>query len=85
MQNILTKNLDIIFLEYGNKNKDMKDSDLDPELEKYKYKVECSNCGYTFYRKRLIKNFIRKYRCGKCLGKFAISEGTFSFEKSIDA
>ena len=44
------------------------------EKENYKYKIECKTCGQTFFRKRLSKNFTRKYRCGKCNGKFTIIE-----------
>ena len=50
----------------GNKNEDLKNSDLNEIIEKFNYKVECSKCGYTFYRKRMNKYFTRKYRCGKC-------------------
>lgn len=78
------KNLDIIYQEYGNKSKDLEESDIDSESEKYKYKIECSECGYTFYRKRLTSNFLRKYRCGKCLGKFTVKEGIFYSDKNVE-
>ncbi|MBP3255705.1 MAG: SprT-like domain-containing protein [Clostridia bacterium] len=61
----------------GNKNEDLKKSDLQEEYDKFNYKVECSKCGYIFYRKRMNKNFTRKYRCGKCKGKFNVIKGEY--------
>lgn len=61
----------------GDKNQDLKDSNIETEKEKYNYKVQCSKCGYFFYRKRLATNFISKYRCGKCRGKFIIQKDVF--------
>lgn len=59
----------------GNKKEDYKKSNIEySEEEQYNYKVICSKCGQEFYRKRLNKNFSRKYRCGKCGGKFDIVE-----------
>lgn len=59
----------------GNKVEDYKKSNIEyKEKENYKYKIECKTCGQTFFRKRLSKNFTRKYRCGKCNGKFAITK-----------
>lgn len=59
----------------GNKVEDYKKSNIEyKEKENYKYKIECKTCGQTFFRKRLSKNFTRKYRCGKCNGKFTIIE-----------
>ena len=62
----------------GNKEEDYKKSNLELlEIEKtpkYNYKVTCSRCGYSFYRIRLQKNFTRKYRCGKCMGKLIIAD-----------
>ena len=51
----------------GNKKEDMIESNLCEEKEKFNYKVQCTKCGYTFYRKRMNKYFTRKYRCGKCM------------------
>ena len=51
----------------GNRNSDLKESNLEEEKEKFNYKVECTKCNYTFYRKRMNKYFTRKYRCGKCM------------------
>ena len=65
----------MIFQEYGNKEKDFKASNIEyNEDKKYKYKVMCKSCGYTFYRQRMNKNFSKKYRCGKCLGKLIVQE-----------
>ena len=59
----------------GNKKDDFEKSGLDyveENEEKFKYKVCCKNCGYTFYRKRMQRGFTRKYRCGKCAGRFEV-------------
>lgn len=80
----INENLGYNISRVGNKNKDLMESSIEPEKEKYNYKVECSDCGYTFYRKRMNKDFSRKYRCGKCMGKFIINEGVFYLGKNID-
>lgn len=62
-------------LRVGNKKEDFEKSNLEyKEVENYKYKIICKGCGQEFFRKRLQKNFLRKYRCAKCSGKFEISE-----------
>lgn len=63
------------YQEYGNKEQDYKASNVEYKEEKhYNYKIVCEHCGYTFYRQRMNKNFTRKYRCGKCMGKFLVKE-----------
>ncbi len=61
----------------GDKEKDLRNNNIEIDKEKYNYKVECVSCGYVFYRKRMLKNFCRKYRCGYCKGKFDIQNGEF--------
>lgn len=61
----------------GDKKKDLIDSDIPVEKEKFNYKIECSECGYNFFRKRMNCNFPRKYRCGKCGGRFMVYKGVF--------
>ena len=58
----------------GNKEEDFKNSNIEfvPEERNYKYKIKCLKCGQVFFRQRLQKNFIRKYRCGKCNGKLQL-------------
>ena len=57
----------------GNKKEDFEKSHIKYiESEQYKYKIICTKCGSTFYRKRLSKDFTRKYRCSKCLGKLEV-------------
>ena len=57
----------------GNKKKDFEKSNIEfNENENYKYKIICKKCGQEFFRQRLNKDFLRKYRCGKCGGKFSI-------------
>ena len=57
------------------KKEDFKDSNLEyKEKEEYKYKIHCKKCGKLFYRKRLQKNFVKKFRCSKCLGRLKILE-----------
>lgn len=55
----------------GNKEEDFKKSNLEfaPENLNYKYKIECIDCGQVFFRQRLVKNFVKKFRCGKCKGE----------------
>ena len=73
-------NLINIKLEYnisrmGNKKEDFKDSNLEyKEKEEYKYKIQCEKCKKIFYRKRLQKNFVKKFRRSMCLGKLKILE-----------
>ena len=56
-----------------NKKKDFEKSNIEfNENENYKYKIICKKCGQEFFRQRLNKDFLRKYRCGKCGGKFSI-------------
>lgn len=57
----------------GNKKEDYQKSNINyEEKQEYNYHIQCTNCGQSFYRKRLNRNFVRKYRCGKCGAKFQI-------------
>jgi len=58
----------------GNKEEDYKKSKLDFEADhrNYNYKIICKKCGNIFYRKRLKKDLIKKYRCGICGGKLEL-------------
>ena len=57
----------------GNKKEDYIKSNVEyKEKEQYNYHIKCTNCGQSFFRKRLSRNFTRKYRCGKCKGKFQV-------------
>lgn len=59
----------------GNKKEDYQKSNVEYEEEKqYKYKIKCTKCGQEYLRKRLNSNFIKKYRCGKCMGKLQLEE-----------
>lgn len=75
--NIINKQLGYNISRVGNKKLDFEKSNIKynkDEEEKYKYKIKCEKCDIIFYRKRLQKNFINKYRCSKCLGKLKILE-----------
>ncbi|MBP3503351.1 MAG: SprT-like domain-containing protein [Clostridia bacterium] len=61
----------------GDKKQDLANSNIEIKKEYYNYKIKCKNCDYFFYRKRLNTNFTKKYRCGKCGGKFIIENGKF--------
>ena len=63
----------------GDKNSDLIKSNIEvcTEHQKYNYKIECTKCGYSFFRKRLNCDFDKKYRCGKCGGKFYTQKGDF--------
>jgi len=57
----------------GNPKEDYKKSNIKyDETKKYKYKIICKDCNQKFYRQRLMKSLIQKYRCGKCGGKFIV-------------
>ena len=75
--NIINKQLGYNISRVGNKKLDFEKSNLEYNKEKeeeYKYKIQCEKCGIIFYRKRLQENFVKKYRCSKCLGKLKILE-----------
>ena len=58
----------------GNKEQDFKESNLE-YIEKpinFNYKIVCEDCNYSFFRQRVRRYFIRKYRCGKCGGRFKV-------------
>ncbi len=64
---IVNDNLGYNISRVGNKKEDYDNSNLEyEEIENYKYKIICKDCGQFFFRKRLNKNFVKKYRCGKC-------------------
>lgn len=75
--NYINKQLGYNISRLGNKNKDLEDSNIEIEKEKFNYKVECSKCGYIFYRKRITSSFTHRYRCGKCRGIFTAQKGVF--------
>lgn len=71
---IINEKLGYNISRLGNVAEDYRKSNLEYKNdESYKYKIECEICGQTFYRKRMKKNFLRKYRCGKCNGNFKIT------------
>jgi len=58
----------------GNKERDFSISNLE-YTEKpinFNYKIVCEDCNYSFFRQRVRRYFTRKYRCGKCGGKFKV-------------
>ena len=58
----------------GNKERDFSISNLEftEKPINFNYKIVCENCNQTFLRQRVRKYFTRKYRCGKCGGRFEI-------------
>jgi len=60
----------------GNKEVDYKASNIEYKEKRteYKYEIICQKCGQRVLRQRLNKYFTRKYRCGKCGGKFKVIE-----------
>lgn len=73
--NYINSKLDHDISRVGNKKEDYLNSNIEyKEDNRYKYKIICQKCGYTFYRQRCNKNFSKKYRCGKCGGKFTINK-----------
>lgn len=55
----------------GNKKEDYSKSNIEyKEKEKeYKYKIVCQKCGQIYYRQRLKRNLLKRYRCSVCGGK----------------
>lgn len=62
----INKRLGLNVSRVGNKSEDYRKSNLKIAPESYKYKVVCKGCGQEFFRKRISKNFVRKYICKKC-------------------
>lgn len=60
----------------GNKEEDYKKSNLEyiKEIKKYNYKIVCERCGEVYYRMRLNRGLLKKYRCGKCRGKLILED-----------
>lgn len=71
--NIINKELGYNVSRTGNKEEDYKKSNIQyKEENNYKYKIVCQNCSQVIFRQRYNKNFVNKYRCGKCGGKFNV-------------
>lgn len=72
--NIINNKLNYDIKRVGNKKEDYQKSNIEYKENdvSYNYKIMCQGCGQLFYRKRLQKNFTRKYRCGKCGEKFNV-------------
>ncbi len=71
--NIVNDKLGYTISRVGNKKEDFEKNNKEyREGNDYKYKIQCKECGQVYYRKRLNKNFTKKYRCGKCRGKLEI-------------
>lgn len=72
---LINDNLGYNIARTGNKAEDYKKSNINySEDIEYRYKIKCTNCGKVFYRKRLCKNFVKKYRCSKCFGRLEIEK-----------
>ena len=70
----INNNLGYSISRLGNREEDYKKSGINVKTveNSYNYKLICTKCGQEFYRKRLKKDFIKKYRCGKCKGKLLL-------------
>ena len=66
----INEKLDYNITRLGNKEADFKESNLEykESPNTFKYKIICKQCGQIFYRKRLPKDLIKKYRCSRCRG-----------------
>ena len=72
--NLINVNLGYEISRVGNKKEDFKKSNIEYDDKIcYKYKIICKHCKLEFYRQRLSKNFIRKYRCAKCGSAFEMN------------
>ena len=73
--NLINVNYGYEVSRVGNKKKDFQKSNMEyKEKENYRYIVVCRGCDQKFFRQRLSKNFIKKYRCGKCGSIFKVSK-----------
>lgn len=71
--NLVNTKYDYNISRVGNKKDDYEKSNIEfKEEQNYKYRIICKDCEQEFYRQRLNRNFTRKYRCGKCGGKFEV-------------
>lgn len=72
--NLLEKKLGISIASKASKQESEKSGIQQAYQDKAKYKVVCSDCGYTIYRqkKSALISSPHKYRCGKCRGKLKI-------------
>ena len=69
----INKKLGYNISRLGNKKEDYNRSNKEyNDEQKYNYKIICENCNQTFYRQRIAKRFVNKYRCGKCGGKLIL-------------
>lgn len=71
---IINEKLGYSISRLGDKKKDYEDSNIEfnEDYKEYKYIIKCEICNQIYYRQRLSKNFNKKYRCGKCIGKLVI-------------
>lgn len=73
--NIINNNYHYNISRVGDKKKDFENSNVEfIETKKYNYKIICKGCNQEFYRQRLVKNFIKKYRCAKCGSTFEVKK-----------
>jgi predicted SprT family Zn-dependent metalloprotease len=73
--NYINEKLDYHITTKGNIEEDYKASQLEyVEVNDYKYKIQCRNCGQVIYRKRFNPSLIKRYRCGKCKGKLKLEQ-----------
>lgn len=71
---IINEKLGYNITRLGDKQKDFESSNIKYNFDDnmYKYKIICKNCNQQYFRKRIAKNFTKKYVCGKCRGKLKI-------------
>ena len=71
--NLINNNYRYDVSRVGDKKKDFEKSNVEfKETKNYNYKIICEGCNQEFYRQRLNRNFVRKYRCAKCGGTFKV-------------
>ena len=72
--NYINEKLGYTISRLGNKEEDYKNSNIEytENSNLYRYAIICQNCGNVYYRQRLKKDFLRKYRCGICEGKLKL-------------
>ena len=74
--NYINEKLGYNISRLGDKKQDfiLSNKEYNEKEIRYNYEIICQKCGQKVYRQRVNKNFTRKYRCGKCGGKFKVTQ-----------
>lgn len=70
----INKKLGYHIKRVGNPKEDYSSSNMEynEETVKYRYRIQCENCGQEILRQRFNIAKLKQYRCGKCGGKLLL-------------